>query len=346
MDTMTPNTPKVTVLMPVYNVAQYVGEAIGSILDQTYSDFELLVINDGSTDATREKVLSFTDSRIRFVENERNIGLANTLNRGIELAHGEYIARMDGDDISVPERLEKQVAVLDRHAEIAICGAGYRFFGARNYAAIYPERDAAIKAGLLFGCCMIIPLFRREAILQSGLRYNQNYFPAEDYHFWTQCALKGLQMYNIPEILFHYRMHESQVSEVMSNQPAMTIHVRTLYFQVLFPTADNQLTTQFISDLNVPIKQTEDFRQHEAIVDLLIAVNKQQQSLSSVALTVLLNNHLASQLACFVNDYWFSLHYSFKGLMRLCFAGLYCRLPFKFRNKLIIKCLIRKPLNH
>ena len=176
-------TPKVTVLMPVYNVASYIHEAIASMLGQTYQDFELLIINDGSTDATRDEILKFTDSSIRFVENEQNIGSANTLNKGIELAQGEYIARMDGDDISLPHRLQKQVTILEQHPNIDICGAGYRFFGSRNFEVRYPKNHEAIKIGLLFGCCMIIPLFRKKSIIEAHLQYEQEFFPAEDYRF-------------------------------------------------------------------------------------------------------------------------------------------------------------------
>ena len=110
--------PQITVLMPVYNVSAFVTEAVKSILNQTYTDFELLIINDGSTDKTWDEVLKITDKRILLVENEKNIGLANTLNRGVELARGKYIARMDGDDISMPDRLEKQYKLLENNPDI------------------------------------------------------------------------------------------------------------------------------------------------------------------------------------------------------------------------------------
>ena len=114
--------PKVTVLMPVYNCEKYLRESIESILNQTFKDFEFLIINDGSSDKSAEIVESYNDNRINFVQNEKNIGLAASLNRGLDIAKGEYIARMDADDISLPERLEKQVRFMETNPQIGICG--------------------------------------------------------------------------------------------------------------------------------------------------------------------------------------------------------------------------------
>ena len=112
--------PKVTVLMPVFNGERYLQEAIASILGQTFTDFELLIIDDGSTDKSTGIIKSFTDKRIQLVKNVQNIGLIKTLNKGIDLANGEYIARMDCDDISLSQRLEKQVNFLNRHPETSV----------------------------------------------------------------------------------------------------------------------------------------------------------------------------------------------------------------------------------
>ena len=115
-------SPKVTVLMPVYNAEKYLIEAIRSILTQSFMDYELLIINDGSTDDSLKIIKSFSDKRIRLVQNERNIGQANSLNKGIKLARGEYIVRMDADDISLSERIKKQVKFMDANPEIGISG--------------------------------------------------------------------------------------------------------------------------------------------------------------------------------------------------------------------------------
>ncbi|HKQ33129.1 MAG TPA: glycosyltransferase family A protein, partial [Thermodesulfobacteriota bacterium] len=118
-------TPKVTVLMTVYNGEKFLNEAIDGILNQTFRDFEFLIINDGSTDGSREIIKSYKDPRINLVDNESNIGLTASLNRGLSLAGGEYIARQDADDISLPERLEKQISILERNPDIALLGSWY-----------------------------------------------------------------------------------------------------------------------------------------------------------------------------------------------------------------------------
>ena len=339
--------PQITVLMPVYNVSLYVKEAVESILNQTFADFELLIINDGSKDDTRDEVLKITDERIRFVENETNIGLANTLNRGIELARGKYIARMDGDDISVLNRLQKQFDFLENNPDIDICGAGYEFFGSKNYKVMYPETNENIKIGLLFGCCMIIPLYRRASIQRVGLRYDQEYFPAEDYRFWTECMIKGLKMHNIQEILFRYRMHPTQVSEVMTNQAQMTVKVRTNYFKSLFSQIDESISRQFITDFaTVPIEKVSDFECQKKIIQQLCDNNKKQEVVSSEVLSNYLRTNLSNKLANFINSTWFIDNYSLKGLFKLFSEGLFFYLPLKFKYRLVVKCFLRKSTNN
>ena len=120
--------PKISVVMPAYNAENYIREAIDSILAQTFRDFEFLIIDDGSTDHTVEIIRSYSDSRIRLYQNERNMGVAATLNRGLDLARGEYIARMDADDISLPERFAKQAAYMDAHPDVAVCGSNIILF--------------------------------------------------------------------------------------------------------------------------------------------------------------------------------------------------------------------------
>lgn len=336
------NTPKITVLMPVYNVAPYVAEAIESILKQTYTDFELLIINDGSTDATRDEILKFRDGRIRFVENERNIGLANTLNKGIDLAQGEYIARMDGDDISLPHRLEKQAAVLDNHPDIDICGAGYRFFGAKNYDVIYPQEHEAIKAGLLLGCYMIIPMFRKKSINDAELRYEQEFFPAEDYRFWTRCVMH-LKMYNIQEVLFNYRMHSTQVSETMTNQPEMTIRVKEIYLRGLLTGLDEQQAHDFVCNLADTIIQTlDDIPVLDNLINSLLKENNEQRAIDPVVFTKILHNFVQGKLRSYIAEIWFENKYSLNKYIKLRFSGYYFRLPMNFRIKLLIKSILNK----
>ena len=334
------HTPKITVLIPVYNVAPYVAEAIESILKQTCTDFELLIINDGSTDGTRDEVLKFRDSRIRFIENEQNIGLANTLNKGLDLARGEYIARMDGDDISLPHRLEKQVAVLDNHPEIDICGAGYRFFGAKNYDVIYPQEHEAIKAGLLLGCYMIIPMFRKRSMIDTKLRYEQEFFPAEDYRFWTLCVMQ-LKMYNIREILFNYRTHPTQVSETMINQPEMTVRVKEIYLRTLLPGLSEHWAHDFICNFaDTNIQTLDDIPVLDNLINSLLKLNSEQRAIDPVVFAKILHNFVQGKLRTYIVETWFENKYTLNKYLKLRISGFYFRLPVKFRIKLLIKSIL------
>ncbi|HSZ71252.1 MAG TPA: glycosyltransferase family 2 protein, partial [Cytophagaceae bacterium] len=125
-------TPILSVIMPVYNAEKYVYEAIDSVLKQSFGDFEFLIYNDCSTDASRAIILSFKDSRIRLVDSPFNTGYVKHLNDGLLAARGEYIARMDADDISLPDRFKKQIDYLEQHKEVAVCGSFIEFIGSKQ----------------------------------------------------------------------------------------------------------------------------------------------------------------------------------------------------------------------
>lgn len=210
------NSPQVSVLMPAYNCETYVAEAVSSMLSQTFADFEFLVIDDGSTDATRAVLESIHDPRLRVVSNPRNLGLIATLNRGLELAGGRYIARMDADDISAPERLEKQVRFLDAHPDVDVLGTMAnlineegRIFGS---LADYPTSSGDVRQYLLRECCLVHPtvMFRKNAVQAVG-GYDAAAQHAEDYDLWLRLSDRHL-LANLPEKLVSYRMHRNQVS--------------------------------------------------------------------------------------------------------------------------------------
>ncbi len=201
--------PKVTVLMAAYNEEKYIREAIDSILKQTFQDFELIIIDDASTDATRDMVESCSDPRIHLIKNDKNIGPALSRNRGLERSTGKYIAIMDGDDISLPNRLGKQVRFLDSHPEIAIVGtAYYEMDGKGNIRRLcqFFVEDEQIKRQL---CMRQVPMLhsttmaRREAIVDVGL-YKEYRF-TEDKDLWIRMANK-YNFTNLQEPLFKCRM--------------------------------------------------------------------------------------------------------------------------------------------
>lgn len=207
--------PPVTVLMPAYNAERYVAEAVRSILAQTWRDFELLVIDDGSTDGTLKALQALDDPRLRIERNPGNLGLIATLNRGLELARGRYVARMDADDVARPQRLALQIAYLEAHPDIAVLGAavdlidseGRRFSGLR-----FPTSSTEIHRLLLVDCCLVHPtvVFRRDIVLAAG-GYDPKARHAEDYELWLRLADQH-RLANLPEALLGYRIHPAQVS--------------------------------------------------------------------------------------------------------------------------------------
>lgn len=208
--------PKVTVLMPVYNGEAHLREAIDSILGQTLADFEFLIINDGSTDASESVVRSYSDPRIRLVSNDRNLGLIATLNKGLDLARGEFVARMDCDDISLPRRLETQVSFMRTNSDVGICGTWFRTTGARVERSVHPATSSGeVKSALLFNSPIGHPtvMMRRELIQKCELYYDQDFVHAEDYELWARAA-RVTHLANVPKQLLRYREHDGQISAV------------------------------------------------------------------------------------------------------------------------------------
>jgi glycosyltransferase involved in cell wall biosynthesis len=207
--------PKISVIMPVYNGEKYVREAIQSVLDQTFSDFEFIIVDDGSTDNSGEAINSFKDERIRY-EQLPHRGLIHTLNHAIQIARGTYIARMDADDIALPERLARQVEYMDTHPDIAVCGSWATCIdkngdniGSYNYP---PVENKKIKKYALIHNPFIHPsvVIRKEMIEKVG-GYRAFWKHTEDYELWTR-VLSLYKGTNIPEYLLKYRVHDNQVT--------------------------------------------------------------------------------------------------------------------------------------
>jgi glycosyltransferase involved in cell wall biosynthesis len=205
------NTPRVSVLMSAYNAEKYIAEAIDSILSQTFSDFEFIIINDGSTDTTAEIVRSYADPRIVFVDNKENQRVSVCMNQGMDICRGEYIARMDADDFSLPERFEKQVRFLDANPEIGVLGTNYHIFGAVERTVKQKERIGC--ADILMGWQIWQPtaMLRKSVFDKYDLRYSPEFPPAEDYELWSRAA-RYTQIANLPEVLLRYRWHDANLS--------------------------------------------------------------------------------------------------------------------------------------
>lgn len=206
--------PTVSVLMPVFNGEQFLRPAMNSILNQTFTDFEFIIVDDGSTDHSREILNSYTDSRVRLICNESNIGLTDSLNRGLEAASGNYIARMDQDDISLPERLAKQVAFMDSHPEVGACGTWARDID--QTGKIIADRPRL--TGERLDCYYWIPspVIHPSTMMRSDLagrlRYDNTVGHVEDFDLWLRIVKAGYKLHNLAEYLFLYRVHQKSMS--------------------------------------------------------------------------------------------------------------------------------------
>jgi len=208
------SNPKITVLMPVYNGEKYLKESIESILNQTFSDFEFLIVDDGSTDKSVQIIEEYQkkDLRIRLLDNQKEKGIVGALNTGLEQTRGKYIARMDCDDISLPERLSKQFEFMEKNREVGVCGSWIRLFGKTEGMVKNPSGHNTIKCHLLFYNAVAHPtaMMRAEFFKKFSLKY-KNFSHAEDFELWARCSFL-FKLYNIPEVLLNYRISEDNIT--------------------------------------------------------------------------------------------------------------------------------------
>lgn len=219
------DSPVISVIMPVYNAEKYVYQAIDSILKQTYADFEFLIFNDGSTDASREIICSFNDPRIRLMDSPVNTGYVKHLNEGLKQAKGHYIARMDADDIADTSRFLKQVQFLELHHDVVACGSWIEFFGSQEGVLQYPVEHVDILTQLLlFGNAMAHPavMMRKSVLDENHFTYDASLEPAEDYALWYHLSKTG-KLHNLPEVLLKYRMHDQNESVVKREKQNLAV---------------------------------------------------------------------------------------------------------------------------
>lgn len=214
--------PAISVLLPFYNARDYLKLSIESVLEQTYKDFELILINDGSSDDSLAIAESFADHRIRIINSPLNKGIVASLNIGLEQANGHYIARMDADDLCSPMRFEKQIEFLERHLEIGIVGCSAQLIdGQGNKIGFHrmPISSLEVRWNSMFICPFLHSsiLMRKVILEKNSLKYDAFYYPAEDYELWGR-FLEVSEGANLPEMLINYRTHHKSISSLNKNR--------------------------------------------------------------------------------------------------------------------------------
>lgn len=207
--------PKISVIMPVYNTPEHeLREAIESILNQTFDDFEFIIIDDCSKNDVKSVIESYHNNKIRYIRNQQNLGVTGALNVGIENAKAQYIARMDSDDISLPQRLEKQLAFLEKNPDIGVVSSAFLKFP-KNEEIKLPQNDEEIKQTLVFShncICHPAVMINRSQIPQEELKYNIDDKICEDYGLWLR-LVKYTKFSNLDDVLLNYRWHKNSISK-------------------------------------------------------------------------------------------------------------------------------------
>jgi len=277
--------PKVSVIMPVYNGEKYLKEAIESILSQNFIDFEFIIINDGSTDNSDKIIHSYSDSRINIVNNDKNIGLINTLNKALGIALGEYIVRMDCDDISVDNRISTQVKFMDSHPNVGASGSYYNLMlNGKKALADFPLNTSEIKSFMIFNCPIAHPsaIIRNSLIKKENIVYRAEYIHSEDYDFWSEIS-ECADLANIPAVLLNYRVHSNQITGnpallVNKNQSLDAIRSRHLKLLNIVPTTDELIIHNLISD-GRKAESDDQFLRSEAWLKKIMLENQKNEVL-------------------------------------------------------------------
>jgi glycosyltransferase involved in cell wall biosynthesis len=323
--------------MPAYNVEKYVGEAIESILNQTYKDFEFIIFNDGSTDNTAAIIGNYKDERIRFFNYARNSGYVAHLNQGISIAEGRYIARMDADDISDPQRLQKQFDFMEANAEVGICGTWYDIIGDSSNIIRIATEHADLKVNLLINSVFGHPsvMIRSEVLKKHQLFYDHSFMPAEDFKLWVELS-RVAKLANLGEVLLHYRVHEAQISNYKKQLQKEKIEsIRELQIEYLLGSeleaSDRKMVAYFFSDfpslaVNTGLKQLLEWSQR------LIKVNHIKKLYHQEKLGSLISERIRN--AMFITGYERSLLFctSKKLLLE--------QLDFSGKLKFYLKCVL------
>jgi len=295
------NNMLVSVIIPVYNGEKYIGEAIDSILNQTFRDFELLIINDCSTDKTVSVINKYRDKRIKLINNDKNLGLAGARNVGIDNAKGKYIAWLDSDDISLNTRLEKQINLLENNPSFGLCGTWVKTIGSTQQVWKCLTQSELIKSTMLFNNCFATSsvMLRKEILTKNRYLFDLDYPTAEDYDLWEKIS-HHCEVTNIPEVLTYYRVHTLQTTfseEARKKQLefAWNVQKRILQSLNIFPNEkEKEIHLKIVPQSNIKFDIHEEIKYIYEWLEKLYLKNGECKQFSDREFKKSLNNNLYS----------------------------------------------------
>lgn len=341
-------TSTVSVIMPVYNAKEYIGKAIESILNQTYENFEFIIFDDASTDGTCELIQAFNDPRINLIQKPKNTGYIDSLNMGLAIAKGKYIARMDADDISLPTRFETQIAILEGDEQIGVCCSNYQVInenGRLNPCKNWQHNDLPVFWELLWENPVAHPtvIMRADVLRQHQFRYNKKTHPAEDYDLWCKMCLVT-KFYRTEEVLLYYRVHSA--SEFQKNKdaafqnglkslqelavqlcgyPFPDMHIQQTVFHTVFKKQDITDPEKYYTWLNELL---------QLVIEKGFVASKDRAVIA---------NQIKAKCTHLVKEYWLNVQkFSIKKMFEFYFSPVrpFLKFGLGFQCRLVGKCLI------
>lgn len=323
--------------MPVYNGSKYLKEAIESILNQSYNHLEFIIINDGSTDNSEKIILSYNDSRIVYIKNETNLGLIKSLNNGISISKGKYLARMDADDISLTDRLKHQLEFMEQNLEIGVCSCNYVQFRntSKKKHKAFSLHDE-ILGFMLFNSSIIHPslLIRKSLLDMYSPVFDSNYKHAEDYELWARLIFK-CKFSAVNSTDFHYRLHEHQVTQKHNAEQKINANKvrKNILERAGFTISESELIIHSLIGSSERITQFSDLQLAEKWLTNLLNQNKEIKTIN----VSIFNNIISKQWYDTCGNTTLGLKaYRFYKTSEL------KNLSKKGNLKLFLKCVIRK----
>ena len=281
------HSPKISVVMSAYNVEKYIREAIDSIVNQSFTDFECIIVDDGSTDGTKDTIRSYDDKRILLVENKHDF--IASLNMGMKMATGKYIARMDADDIMHPDRLKIQHSIMETEPSITVCGTWMNIFGENISKRAFGIGNGLIEHPLLMflkRCFIANPstMVRSDFLRKHRIRYEKEYIHAEDFKFWVEVAKHRGVFYVESQPLVNYRISENQVTKRKREEQKTTSEriSREILYYLLDKNSEKypELATFLNSLLELHEKEFINFTEMLQIAHRILHTNKNRLALA------------------------------------------------------------------